>query len=224
MAIMSHLPVPSSPLFDAGSGTVCTWGSYLRVAPQSCQALPFPLALDRCSTSAKMGVLDKGLAAWLTVTKVLTPYATGADGTSPTKRIQACSGSRSDGQRSQWRAVTVCLPLPDRATETETVFVRKVLDAVTLVQHPQLRAARFFYAHFLAGRAVFVTENDSLFGAVGSAERSRLATFAKTVFYPSPSSSTGAPSRRPSGSHRVRRVRAPTARCCPAPSLLLASH
>jgi hypothetical protein len=72
------------------------------------------------------------------------------------------------------------LPLPDRATETETVFVRKVLDAVTLVQHPQLRAARFFYAHFLAGRAVFVTENDSLFGAVGSAERSRLATFAKT--------------------------------------------
>jgi hypothetical protein len=57
----------------AGSGTVCTWGSYFGVASQSCQALPFPLAQDRCSTSGKMGVLDKGLAAWLTVTKVLTP-------------------------------------------------------------------------------------------------------------------------------------------------------
>lgn len=73
-----------------------------------------------------------------------------------------------------------CLPLPDRATDSETAFVRKVLDTVRLVQHPHWRAARFFYSHFLARRSVFVTENDSLFGAPGSAERTRLATLAKT--------------------------------------------
>ena len=48
------------------------------------------------------------------------------------------------------------------------------------MQHPHLRAARFFYAHVLAGRAVFVTANDALFGAPRSVERSRLAALAKT--------------------------------------------
>jgi len=73
-----------------------------------------------------------------------------------------------------------CLPLPDRATDAETFFVREVLDTVRLVQHPHLRAARFFYAHVLAGRAVFVTANDALFGAPRSVERNRLAALAKT--------------------------------------------
>jgi len=73
-----------------------------------------------------------------------------------------------------------CLPLSDRATDTETVFVREVLDTVRLVQRPQLRAARFFYAHVLAGRAVFVTANDALFGAPRSVERNRLAALATT--------------------------------------------
>jgi hypothetical protein len=73
-----------------------------------------------------------------------------------------------------------CLPLPDRATDAETAFVREVLDTARLVQHPHLRAARFFYAHVLAGRAVFVTANDALFGAPRSVERSRLAALAKT--------------------------------------------
>jgi len=72
------------------------------------------------------------------------------------------------------------LPLPDRATEAETAFVREVLDTVRLVQHPHLRAARFFYAHVLAGRAVFVTANDALFGTPRSVERNRLAALAKT--------------------------------------------
>src|SRR5882672_3194505 len=73
-----------------------------------------------------------------------------------------------------------CLQLPDRATDAETIYVRKVLDTVPLVQHPHWRPARFFYAHFLAGRGVFVTANDALFGAPGSVERSRLAKMAKT--------------------------------------------
>ena len=72
------------------------------------------------------------------------------------------------------------LPLPDRATEAETAFVREVLDTARLVQHPHLRAARFFYAHVLAGRAVFVTANDALFGTPRSVERNRLAALAKT--------------------------------------------
>ena len=42
------------------------------------------------------------------------------------------------------------------------------------------RVARFFYANVLAGRAVFVTANDALFGAPRSVERSRLAALAKT--------------------------------------------
>ena len=73
-----------------------------------------------------------------------------------------------------------CLPLPDRATDAETAFVREVLDTARLVQHPHLRAARFFYAHVLAGRTVFVTANDAFFGTPRSAERSRLAALAKT--------------------------------------------
>ncbi len=72
------------------------------------------------------------------------------------------------------------LPLPDRATDAETAFVREVLDTPRLVQNPQWRAARFFYAHVLAGRAVFVTANDALFGAPRSVERSRLAALSKT--------------------------------------------
>ncbi len=73
-----------------------------------------------------------------------------------------------------------CLPLSDRATDAETAFVREVLDTARLVQHPHLRAARFFYAHVLAGRTVFVTANDEFFGTPRSGERSRLAALAKT--------------------------------------------
>src|SRR6516165_11349210 len=34
--------------------TVCSWGSYLRVAARSCQAVPFPQALNRVTSSGRV--------------------------------------------------------------------------------------------------------------------------------------------------------------------------
>src|SRR5262245_8319814 len=60
---------------------------------------------------------------------------------------------------------TLSRPSVERPSTTPvSVRHRGDLDTVRLVHPPHLRAARFLYAHVLAGRAVFVTANDALFG------------------------------------------------------------